>query len=110
MEQRLSGHDLSYDPAPVEDDEYSPSAYLPSPDGDPADLVESADWALDTRDRLGEALDDLDERSRSIIERRWLTDKKSTLHELADDYGVSAERIRQIEASAIGKLKALMVS
>ena len=109
MEQRLSGHDLSFDPSPADDDDYSPSAYLPSADSDPALSLEQSDWEDVTQDRLGDALEQLDDRSRDIIARRWLTDDKATLHDLAADYSVSAERIRQIEASAITKLKALMV-
>jgi RNA polymerase sigma-32 factor len=109
MEQRLSGRDVSFDPGPTDDEEYSPSAYLPSPESDPAVAVERRDWDEATSKRLDAALETLDDRSRDIVARRWLADDKTTLHELADEYSVSAERIRQIEASAIGKLKALMV-
>ena len=105
MERRLSGRDVSYDGSPTEEDEYAPVAYLPSPDSDPADVVEDADWEADSRRRLGHALDTLDDRSRAIVQRRWLVEKKATLHELAAEYNVSAERIRQIEANAIRKLK-----
>lgn len=105
MERRLSGYDVSFDPDPGDDESFAPTAYLPSPDSDPAEIVESADWESDTRDRLALALNELDDRSRSIVARRWLAEKKATLHELAADYGVSAERIRQIEAAAIRKLK-----
>jgi RNA polymerase sigma-32 factor len=108
MEQRLSGRDVSFDPAPVDDDEYSPVAYLRSPGSDPAEMIEESDWASDKHDRLDVALEKLDARSRDILARRWLTEKKATLHELAAEYDVSAERIRQIEAQAIGKLKGLM--
>jgi RNA polymerase sigma-32 factor len=110
MEQRLSGHDLSFDPAPTEEDDYSPSAYLPSADSDPASSIERTDWESATQGRLETAIEQLDARSRDIIARRWLTDDKATLHELAAEYKVSAERIRQIEASALTKLKALMVA
>jgi RNA polymerase sigma-32 factor len=111
MEQRLSGHDLSFDPAPSdEDDFYSPSAYLPSADSDPAAAIERTDWESASQGRLETAIEQLDARSRDIIARRWLTENKATLHELAAEYKVSAERIRQIEASALTKLKALMVS
>jgi RNA polymerase sigma-32 factor len=110
MEQRLAGHDVSFDPAPSDDEDYAPSAYLPSAGSDPAYLLEQADWADSTHERLGEALEQLDDRSRAILQRRWLTDDKATLHELAAEYEVSAERIRQIEASAIGKLKAQMTA
>ena len=105
MERRLSGHDVSFDPDPSDETPYSPTAFLPSPDADPAELVETADWESDAHDRLGLALDDLDERSRSIVARRWLTDDKATLHELSAEFGVSAERIRQIESAALGKLR-----
>ena len=110
MEQRLSGHDLSLDPGPAEDDEYTPAAYLPASDADPADAIEREDWAANAHDRLGGALAQLDARSRDILARRWLTESKSTLHELAAEYKVSAERIRQIEANAIGKLKTMMAA
>ncbi len=105
MERRLSGRDVSYDGSPTEEDEYAPVAYLPSPDSDPADVVEQADWQNDSRRRLGRALAALDDRSRDIVQRRWLVEKKATLHQLAAEYKVSAERIRQIEANAMRKLK-----
>ena len=110
MEQRLSGHDMSFDPGPSDEEDYSPSAYLPSADSDPALTIEQDDWDDTTQDRLGGALEKLDERSRDIIARRWLTDRKATLHDLAAEYDVSAERIRQIEASAITKLRAFMAA
>jgi RNA polymerase sigma-32 factor len=110
MEKRLAARDLSFDPTPESDDEevYSPATYLPAPDADPAESVESAEWETDSSDRLRGALDSLDARSRDILQRRWMTDDKATLHELADKYGVSAERIRQIESNAMGKLRGLM--
>ncbi|HEX5420262.1 MAG TPA: RNA polymerase sigma factor RpoH [Gammaproteobacteria bacterium] len=108
MEQRLSSQDLSFDPDPEAEDDYAPMAYLRSADGDPADSVEQDDWESDAHDRLDLALDKLDDRSRDILARRWLADDKATLHELASEYKVSAERIRQIEASAIGKLRSFM--
>ncbi len=110
MEKRLSGQDVSFDPGPDDGDEYAPIAYLPSPSGDPAATVEQADWSVDTHERLGSALAELDERSLDIVQQRWLGEAKATLHELADKYGVSAERIRQIEANAMGKLKAHMTA
>jgi len=112
MEKRLAARDLSFDPAPEADDEelYSPSAYLPSPDADPAEQVEDAESADDSSDRLHGALERLDARSRDIVQRRWMSDDKATLHELAGKYGVSAERIRQIESSALGKLRGLMAA
>jgi len=111
MEKRLAARDLSFDPIPEADDEdtFSPAAYLPSPGSDPAEAVEDAEAADDSSDRLKGALGRLDARSRDIVERRWMSEGKATLHELAEKYGVSAERIRQIEASALGKLRGLMV-
>ncbi len=105
MERRLSGHDVSFDPDPADEESFAPIAYLPSPDGDPADIVESVDWEGDAHERLAAALDALDDRSRSIVMRRWLGEDKATLHELAAEFDVSAERVRQIEASAIVKLR-----
>ena len=112
MEKRLHARDAIFDPGPDVDDEraFTPAAYLPSPDADPATLVENADWNDDATTRMSAAIETLDERSRHIIEARWLTDDKLTLHELADVYGVSAERIRQIEANAIKKLKLAMAA
>ena len=111
MEKRLTSRDLSFDPAPDVDDEdapYTPSAYLPNPDADPAHALEEEQWDDATSARLTTALATLDERSRNILSRRWMTEEKATLHELADEFGVSAERIRQIEANAIKKLRGLI--
>ncbi len=108
MEKRLAARDSTFD-LPVDDEDvYTPAHYLPSPDADPALLVEGADWEQETSDRLVDALNTLDERSRNILEERWLSEEKTTLQELADQYGVSAERIRQIESAAIRKLQAQM--
>jgi len=111
MEQRLHARDAGFDPLPdagSEDNDFGPAAYLPSPDSDPAVILESADWEDDATERMTRALETLDERSRAILESRWLTENKRTLHELADEYGVSAERIRQIESNAIKKLRDAM--
>jgi len=110
MEKRLHSRDAVYDPAPDVDDEhnFTPAAYLPSPNADPAVLVEKEDFNDDATSRMTEALDILDDRSRRILEERWLGDGKMTLHELAAEYGVSAERIRQLEANAIKKLRTAM--
>jgi RNA polymerase sigma-32 factor len=111
MEQRLAARDLSFDPAPDADEEestYSPAAYLPAPSSDPAESVEEAEWDSDTSDRLRAAMGRLDARSRDILEQRWSGEDKATLHELADKYGVSAERIRQIESNALVKLRTFM--
>jgi RNA polymerase sigma-32 factor len=111
MEQRLSSRDLSFDPAPDTDEEegsYSPSAYLAHPQADPSLSMEREQWEEDTTERLAKALQTLDERSQVILRSRWMTDQKATLHELAARYGVSAERIRQIEANAIVKLRGMI--
>jgi len=110
MEQRLSARDMSFDPTPDTDEEesYSPAMYLPASNSDPAIEVEREEWEEDSSERLGLALEKLDERSRNILKRRWMTDDKATLHELADEYGISAERVRQVETNAISKLKGLM--
>jgi RNA polymerase sigma-32 factor len=113
MERRLASRDLSYDPAPdadEEDESYSPAAYLPAPDADPAIAVERAEWDDDVTDRVAEAMSKLDARSQAVLRARWMGEQKATLHELADEYGVSAERIRQIEANAIKKLRKLVVA
>ncbi len=109
MEQRLAGQDMSFDPTPADDeDQFAPQLYLPSADSDPADTIEQEDWDSSAQQRLESALGQLDERSRDILARRWLAESKATLHELAAQYSVSAERIRQIEASALTKLRTLM--
>ncbi len=105
MEQRLSGRDVSFDPDPEDDETFAPATYLPSPNSDPAHAVERDNSETSDHDRLAAALAKLDDRSRAILSRRWLAEAKATLHELAAEYGVSAERIRQIEANAIAKLK-----
>jgi RNA polymerase sigma-32 factor len=111
MERRLTARDAIFDPAPDSRDDdrvFSPAAILPSPHADPASLVENSDWHNDATARMADAIETLDERSRRILETRWLADEKLTLHELADEYGVSAERIRQIEVNAIKKLRVAM--
>ena len=113
MERRLASRDLSYDPAPDADEEeesYSPSAYLPAPDADPAVAVERAEWDDDVTDKVAHAMSQLDARSQAVLRARWMTDQKATLHELAEQFGVSAERIRQIEANAIKKLQKMVVA
>jgi len=111
MEQRLAAHDLSFDPLPAANEEeegYGPAAYLSAADADPADQIENADWESDSQAQLATGLRSLDDRSRAIVERRWLSTPKATLHELAAEYGVSAERIRQIEATAFTRLRGLL--
>ena len=113
MESRLSGQDVSFDPvasAEDEDTNWTPSAYLTAPGtADPAQALEQLDWEQQSNNRLRDALQQLDERARIIVEKRWLSEQKATLHELADQFGVSAERIRQLEKNAITKLKKLMI-
>ena len=108
MEKRLSGIDLSFDPLEGDDkDTYNstPSSYLEDTSSNPAEIIEKEnDLGLNTT-QLYEALKQLDERSRDIIYDRWLSDEKLTLHELADKYGISAERVRQIEQKAMKKVK-----
>ncbi|MCK5722411.1 MAG: RNA polymerase factor sigma-32, partial [Gammaproteobacteria bacterium] len=107
MEKRLSGLDIGFD-GPDDNDENiapAPANYLEDTSLEPARLVEQSDWSENQETRLYAALKDLDDRSRDILQQRWLTDNKSTLHQLADQYGISAERIRQLESNAIKKLK-----
>ncbi len=114
MERRLSARDLSFDPTPLDsedEDGHSPATYLPAPDADPAVQVENEEWDDDTHQRLAAAMQSLDARSRDILASRWMAGdaEKATLHDLAAKYGVSAERIRQLEGNAIKKLRALML-
>jgi RNA polymerase sigma-32 factor len=113
MESRLSGHDISFDPAPEtegddESETYAPSAYLRDEQDNPAEALEQADWEEQTTSRLSEAMARLDPRSRDIVQRRWLNDDKPTLHDLAAEYHISAERIRQLESNAMKKLRACL--
>ena len=114
MESRLSGRDIGFDAPDDADDDHAPPApvsYLVARDDDPAVAYESADSESDQLQLLREGMAQLDARSRDIIKRRWLdADSKVTLQELADEYGVSAERIRQVEANALKKMKALFAA
>ena len=114
MESRLSGQDIGFDLSAADDDEeshhYAPAAYLTDESNDPALTIEQNDWNSENNSNLGAALATLDERSRTILEERWLAENKSTLHELADRFGISAERIRQLEKSALGKLKKTLLA
>ena len=106
METRLSGHDLAFESNNDEDDAFAPVAYLQDNRSEPSRVLEAR-----ARDHLQSAglqaaLADLDERSRRIVEARWLNDDSATLHDLAAEFGVSAERIRQIEAKAMQKMRA----
>ena len=111
MEMRLSAHDTCFDAPDDDDDEktaYAPALYLEDKSADPATSVENDDYKADNNARLGQAVSVLDQRSQEILQRRWLDDKKATLHQLADEYGVSAERIRQLEKNAMLKVRAAM--
>jgi RNA polymerase sigma-32 factor len=114
MESRLSGRDIGFDLSSDEDDDHAPpapAAYLMAREDDPSQAYERADSEDNQLDLLREGLLQLDARSRDIIKRRWLdADNKVTLQELADEYGVSAERIRQVEANALKKMKALFAA
>ncbi len=108
MESRLTGHDMAFDPAAEADDDsafQSPANYLEDHRYDPARQLEDADWTDNSTSNLHEALQVLDDRSRDILYQRWLAEEKATLHDLAQKYNVSAERIRQLEKSAMNKLK-----
>lgn len=115
MESRLSGSDTAFDLPDNSDSEegtvYSPAHYLTAEGQDPAEIAEADDWGTQGAEKLMVAMQSLDERSKDIITRRWLADKddKPTLHDLAAEYDVSAERIRQIENNAIKKLRTAMV-
>ena len=108
MEKRLSGSDISFDPlAESEDDEaaYSPSHYLQDESQDPSSIVENETTSATNTSGLYTAIQKLDDRSRDILQDRWLADQKLTLHELAEKYNISAERVRQIEKNAMKKVK-----
>ena len=108
MEGRLSSRDVAFDSSLDQDDDdawQAPQYYLEDQRSDPALAVESDDWQENSEEQLYVALADLDERSRDILARRWLAEEKATLHELAEKYEVSAERIRQLEQNAMKKLR-----
>jgi RNA polymerase sigma-32 factor len=112
MESRLSAYDAGFDAGADDDDEAAykaPANYLEDHRYNPAQQLEAENWSDDNAHRLHEALKTLDERSQIIIQRRWLNeDDKSTLHQLADEFGVSAERIRQLEKNAMKKVRVAM--
>src|SRR5690606_38484891 len=111
MEKRLAARDSAFDAQDDDDDDSSfvaPVYYLEDKRADPAVLLEEQDSEDDSHDRLSDALAALDDRSRDIIQLRWLADSKATLHDLADHYGVSAERIRQLEQNAMKKVRVAM--
>jgi RNA polymerase sigma-32 factor len=106
MESRLANQDLAFDGHDDDEDGPSaPSSYLPDSRMEPARMLEREDTERNQRERLYAALQGLDERSKTILRERWLTESKQTLHELAQQFGVSAERIRQIEKNAMKKLR-----
>ncbi len=115
MEGRMAASDLSFDGHADDGDDdgataMAPVHYLEYEGGNPEDLVAEEDWQESATERLGDALEALDERSRDIIQSRWLADEKLTLHDLAARYDVSAERIRQIEKNALKKLQAAVAA
>ena len=111
MEKRLNAWDTSFD-GPVDDDDHSeafvPAGYLEDVNPGPEEQLEMDQAEVSQERQLSTALAVLDDRSKTIIERRWLAERKSTLQDLADEFGVSAERVRQIEQSAIGKMRAAL--
>jgi RNA polymerase sigma-32 factor len=111
MEGRMSSSDTTFDASSDDDDDsayQAPANYLEDHRYDPASLMENGNWEEDSNRRLQEAMAELDGRSRNILVQRWLSDNKSTLHDLADEYGVSAERIRQLEKNAMAKIRQSM--
>jgi RNA polymerase sigma-32 factor len=111
MEGRLSTYDTPYDGAIDDDDSTSfvaPVNYLEDLSADPARQLEASEWKQSSEENLHSAIAELDERSRDILASRWLAEKKATLHQLAEKYGVSAERVRQIEQNAMKKMKVSM--
>lgn len=113
METRLGGHDLALDPTPGDEDNFvSPIAYLTDSEDEPAQILERLETAQNRTNGLHSALAKLDDRSRRIIEARWLRedDSGATLQDLANEYGVSAERIRQIESKAMKAMRSEMAA
>lgn len=111
MESRLTSYDASFEAQSDDEDEgrYAPQYFLE--DGvDPAEMVEDADWEESNNNALSQAMDSLDERSRDIVQQRWLNEQKATLHELAAAYDISAERVRQIEKNAMDKIREAMLA
>ena len=108
MESRLSGSDVTFDPPTSDNDDehhFTPAAYLTDDGADPSRQLEHDDTRSQEMSLMADSLKTLDERSQNIIKRRWLNEDKATLHELAAEYQVSAERIRQIEKNALGKMR-----
>jgi len=114
MESRLSNQDQAFELSSDDDDNsvgsFSPAQYLEDKQSELATLVENSNWEDHGQRQLSAAMINLDERSKDIIQTRWLTDNKSTLQELANKYQISAERVRQLEKNALNKLKGAMVN
>ncbi len=113
MEGRMASYDAAFDADSDSDDEAAykaPAYYLEDQASDLATNVEDAQWEEVTNNSLHSAMSELDDRSKDILNSRWLSDNKATLHELADRYGISAERIRQLEKNAMNKIKAKMAA
>ena len=109
MERRLESRDVAFDGAIDDDDHHpAPAAFIADSALDPAESIEEEEWRGSADARLRSALADLDERSRDIVTRRWLREPKTKLRELAEEYGVSAERVRQIEAQALRDLNGVL--
>jgi RNA polymerase sigma-32 factor len=113
MEERMSGQDTAFDGYGADDDSDfrpAPSGYIQDMSMEPATQLEAENWEEHNNTRLADALENLDDRSRDILQSRWLAEKKATLHDLADKYGISAERIRQLEVNAMKKMKGALAA
>jgi RNA polymerase sigma-32 factor len=111
METRLTGQDVALEGQNDDDEAFTPIAYLAATGAGPAQSLEEEETEQRRANGLAKALEHLDARSRRIIEARWLNEKDpATLHDLADEFGVSAERIRQIEGKALAKMKGVIVA
>ena len=111
MEGRLANYDASFDASPDDDEDQAfvvPANYLEDTNSDPASQLENDNWEAVSKRQLMQGLTQLDERSRDILQKRWLNEDKSTLHELAAEYSISAERVRQLEQGAMKKLRMTM--
>jgi len=112
METRLSSRDMAFDGYADDDDEsfyVSPSQFLEDMSDEPSKVLEAADWSDHNNSRLATALETLDDRSRDILNSRWLSENKLTLHNLADRYNISAERVRQLEKAAMQKMRTALM-
>ena len=105
MERRLESHDLAFDGVVDDDDHPAPAAFIADAAPDPSEAVAQDEWTEQATERLHAALERLDERSRDIVRRRWLTEPRAKLRELGEEYGISLERVRQIEAQALAELR-----